>query len=342
MKTFTIGEQEQNQRLDKYLHRRLPAAPSSFLYKMLRRKNITLNGKKADGGEKLQTGDVVKFFLSDDTYAKFSGMETASSGKCSAHDSSWNEYLNAYRRINSRYSFCPILYEDRNVCLVHKLPGILSQKSAPGDISMNEWLIGYLAESGKISPESLAMFHPSVCNRLDRNTGGILICAVSLPGSQTMTALLRDRTLHKYYRMVVCGTGLGNGRITGYLRRNAKTGNTEFSSSPFPGGTYSETRFCTVDEGARLSLLEAELVTGKTHQLRAHLAASGHPIAGDVRYGDPELNEQLRRRFGIQWQMLYAVRLSFPKIEGACGALSGREFRLEMPDIYRRSVREFR
>ena len=164
MKKLIVGTNESGQRLDKYLGKTLSEAPKSFIYKMLRKKNITLNDKKADGSEKLNVGDTVTFWLSDETFDKFKGVVENMSAK--------------------RLPKPEIIYEDNQIIIMNKAPGVLSQKAAPEDVSINEMMIGWLLESGQLTKEMLQTFHPSVCNRLDRNTSGILIAGKSLPAAR--------------------------------------------------------------------------------------------------------------------------------------------------------------
>ena len=161
MKLIEVREQDGNQRLDKLLARYLKEAPKSFLYKMLRKKNITLNGKKADGSEKVQAGDQIRIFLSDETYAKLAG----------------NAVQNAPRY---PVTSLDIIHEDDHILLINKPSGMLTQKAKPSDLSLNEYMLGYLQQSGQWSGEEEGSFRPSVCNRLDRNTSGIVICGKTL------------------------------------------------------------------------------------------------------------------------------------------------------------------
>lgn len=179
MKEWRVGKGEKDQRFNKYLQRKLPDAPSSFLYKMLRKKNITLNGKKASGSELLLEGDLVTFFLSDETIAKFGGAPAAADNAASLQETNeaLEEYGRAYRQIQGRIGEGGILYEDAHILAVRKPVGVLAQKSVDTDRSMNEWFVGYLLSKGEVSASSLRQFRPSICNRLDRNTGGILLCA---------------------------------------------------------------------------------------------------------------------------------------------------------------------
>jgi 23S rRNA pseudouridine955/2504/2580 synthase len=196
MKQFYVQQNEAGQRLDKLLMKLLNKAPKSFIYKMLRKKNITLNGLKAEGSEKLAVKDEIKLFLSDETIAQFSeAVETTTV----------EEKLD-------------ILYEDKHILIVNKPLGVLSQKAEKNDISMVEYIISYLLSSGQITKEQLVSFKPAICNRLDRNTGGVLIAGKSLLGLQEMARMLKDRSLGKYYLCIVKGKVEDKKRIEGYLK----------------------------------------------------------------------------------------------------------------------------
>lgn len=331
MRKFVIGDAEQGQRFDKYVKRKLAAAPGSFIYKMIRKKNITLNGKKADEADIVKTGDEVAFFLSDETYDKFSGNSEQKTSD------GIEQYVDAYKMIGRKYRTSPIIYEDKDILIAEKKPGVLSQKAAQDDISMNEWFIGYLLESGQLSASGMSEFTPSVCNRLDRNTGGILVFAKTLSGARFLSELLRSRKLGKFYRMVVLGEIKTPGNIKAYLVKDEKT-NIVTVSETMPDESlkpqYIETAYRPVETGNGMTILECELITGKTHQLRAHLSHIGHPVAGDPKYGDDAWNDKLRQKFDIRYQMLYAVRIVFPEIQGDFDRLSGRIFELPMPTVY--------
>ena len=188
MQEFTIGKNEAGQRLDKYLGRILKEAPVSFFYKMMRKKNIVLNGTKCTGREQLSVGDSVKLFLSDETIEKFSGTQKFS--KISK--------IYPYKKLD-------IIYEDDDVLFVNKPSGMLTQKASPADVSLNEYIIGYLLHEGKINEAQLRTFRPSVCNRLDRNTSGLVLAGKSMKGSRELSDIIKNRTLEKYYITVVKG-----------------------------------------------------------------------------------------------------------------------------------------
>lgn len=314
-----ITEKEAGQRLDKYLHRLLPEAGNSFLYKMLRKKNITLNGKKADGSEKICTGDSVAIYFAQETLAKFMGKETAS------------EYEAAYRKISG----VQILYENHHILLADKPAGILSQKAAQTDLSLNEWLIGYLLESGAVTVEELAMYKPSVCNRLDRNTSGIVLCAKSLRGAQLLGELLKERTLHKYYQTYVKGTVGEEQLIEGYLRKDENRNKVYVEALATEESSYIKTAYRPIAVEGDKTLLEVELITGKPHQIRAHLASIGHPLLGDYKYGDRSWNEAYREKYQIKAQLLHAYKVVFPQLESPFEDISGRTFCAELPEIFK-------
>ncbi len=352
MRKLKVRREEREQRLNKYLLRKMPEAPSSFIYKMLRKKNITLNGKKASGSELLQEGDLVTLFLSDETILKFGGTaadENApeeASAKRQDEEREMREFLSAFRAIGGRIGKSGILYEDGNILAVRKPVGVLSQKSLPSDMSMNEWLVGYLLDEGKVSAASIRQFRPSVCNRLDRNTGGILLCAVSLQGARKMAQLLRDRSLRKFYQAVVVGRMESAGRIEGYLEKDHAANAVSFTGEKSPDresarkeGVYTKTLYRPLLTGEKFSLMEMELITGKTHQIRSHLAAAGHPIAGDPKYGDTGLGRQIREEYGIRGQMLWCSRIEFPRMEEEFEALSQRVITCDPPALYHEMIK---
>ena len=210
MKEIIVGENEQDKRFDRFLKGYLKEASSGFIYKMLRKKNITLNDKKSDGMEKLKKGDVIKIFFTDDTLNKFRGTESDSDKECPE--------LLSYKKIGELH----VIYEDDNIVLVDKPAGVLSQKSQKDDDSLNEWLIGYLLNKGDITAESLDTYRPSICNRLDRNTSGIVICAKSLVGARKMNELIKDRSVGKFYRTIVKGRVDDDFSLKGFLSKDEK------------------------------------------------------------------------------------------------------------------------
>ena len=294
MKEFIIEENEAGQRFDKYLAKLLKEAPKSFFYKMLRKKNITLNGKKATGNEKLLKGDTIKLFLSDETFDKFAGST----------------------QIARAYCELDIIYEDADIIIINKPAGMLSQPADDGESSLVEYLIGYLLKKGELTEEQLKTFKPSVCNRLDRNTSGMVCAGKSLAGLQFLSRIFHDRTLHKYYLCLVKGKLDKPAHIKGYLHKDKKTNKVTISKQEFPDSLPIETAYRPIDSNGKMTFLEVELITGRTHQIRAHLAETGHPLLGDTKYGDNEFNKQYTRH-GVKHQLLHAYRLVIPETDQA-------------------------
>lgn len=309
MKLITVHKQEEGQRLVKLLGAYLKEAPNSFFYKMLRKKNITLNGKKADGTEKLKCGDEIRLFLSDETYEKFAG-------KVQPKEKFPMAKLN-------------IVYEDSNVIFINKPAGMLSQKSVPSDVSLNEYLLGYLEKSGQWKQEESKAFRPSVCNRLDRNTSGLVICGKSMAGLQQMAALLKDRSLHKYYLCLVKGVMAESQHLEGYLLKDENSNQVKIFQKETEGAAHIITEYEPLYTEGETTLLKVTLVTGKSHQIRAHLSSIGHPIIGDPKYGDRKVNAFFRETHGIKNQMLHAWKLTFPELAEPLDNLSEKSFEAE-------------
>ncbi|SEK33263.1 23S rRNA pseudouridine955/2504/2580 synthase [Butyrivibrio sp. ob235] len=343
MREIKIDKNSTGKRLDKFLGSYFTECSMGFLFKMLRKKNITLNGKKASGKEALKEGDVISVFFSDETFYKFANKHVNALDSGSVVD----DTAAVYERAFAKFGDLEIIYEDENILLLNKPCGILSQKSEAKDLSINEWLIGYLLNRGEISKEGLATFRPSVCNRLDRNTSGLLICSKSLPGARKMANLLKDRTLHKYYRTIVIGNIVSDSHLSGYLFKDRKTNKvvlTDTKPDNEQNDLYSpvETSFKVMGHGALyisdkktiLTELEVLLHTGKTHQIRAHLSSEGHPLIGDTKYGNEQTNKIIKSEFGLKYQLLHSSRLEFPIMADDFSYLSGRIFEAELPAIY--------
>lgn len=321
MQQIVVSKNEAGQRLDKLLAKYLNEAPKSFLYKMLRKKNIVLNGKKATGNEKLVCGDEIKLFLADETISKFSSNEVVRT----------NEALQ-------------IIYEDENVLFINKPVGMLSQKAKPQDVSVTEHVISYLLEKQELTDAQLRSFKPSVCNRLDRNTSGLITAGKSLAGLQELSRLFHERTMKKYYLALVKGNVTKDSDIRGYLYKNEKTNKVEVRTEiPIDAkgkgtGAYQpiETSYRKVAGNENLTLLEVHLITGRTHQIRAHLASIGHPLIGDYKYGDANVNDRYKKAYHVQAQMLHSYRLVMPKLEGALSNLSGMCFEAELPPRFKK------
>ncbi len=315
MQSIIVSKNEANQRLDKLLAKYLNKAPKSFLYKMLRKKNITLNGKKADGSEKLSECDEIKLFLADETIEKFSEVS-----------------------VDEVEEEIQIIYEDENILLINKEIGMLSQKAEQTDISLVECIISYMLKSNQLTKEELRSFKPSICNRLDRNTSGLVVAGKTLIGLQTMAQLFKDRTIDKYYHCIVKGKVEHQQRIEGYLYKDEKTNKVSITDRPVEGADPIATEYVPLKSNDTYTLLQVKLITGKTHQIRAHLQSIGHPIIGDHKYGNRSVNELIKKQFSLENQLLHAYSLRFPELEGACSNLSGKEFIATRPTIFEKIV----
>ena len=312
MKEFIIQKNEENQRFDKYLKKLLPNASTSFLYKMLRKKNIVINKKKATGNEKLIAGDIVQVFLSDDTFAKFS-MNPELVQK---------EY-NSLKSLNVKG--LKVVFEDDEMILLNKSYNMLSQKSVPQDVSANEYLLGYMIQKGELSFEEYMTFHPSVVNRLDRNTTGLLIFGKTLNSLQKLGENIKNRSINKYYRAIVAGELTEELELKGYLLKDEKTNKVSYHETEVEGSDYIETGVKPIATQNGLTLVEIHLITGKTHQIRLHLSTIGHPILGDMKYGNEKINKKYYESHKVNHQLLHAYRLEFS---------DGRVFTAEVPGVF--------
>ncbi len=313
MKEIRIGKNQCGQRLDKFLQKYLTEAPKSFLYKMLRKKNIKRNGKRAEGSETLREGDVLTFFLSDETLEKFTGngADTVRSRRAEGAVIPRREAV-----------ILDILFENEHIALINKPPGMLSQKAAAGDVSLVEYFLEYTG-GGEMG------FRPGICNRLDRNTSGIVIGGKTLSGLQCMSELLRERKIEKYYLAAVHGVMEQKGVQQAWLKKDKKTNKVEILGQDTPGTSYIKTGYESLAADGTCTLVRIRLYTGKTHQIRSHLASLGHPILGDRKYGDGIEDSQIKR------QLLHAYELKFPELEGDFSDLSEKIFRAELPkDFY--------
>ena len=321
-----IEKNEAGQRLDKFLAKYMNEASKSFFYKMMRKKNITLNGKKCEGNEKLAEGDVVKLFLAEDTIEKFSSVQVQEVKKVDLD----------------------ILYEDDEIILVNKPAGMLSQKAKETDESLVEYLIDYLLGSGKLTESGLRAFRPSVCNRLDRNTSGIVAAGKSLAGLQMLSGVFKDRSIHKYYQCLVSGEIRDVKTVDGWLLKDEKKNQvrilTDVEAKRFGGRGGDEepkrirTKYEPIATDGRFTLLKVTLLTGRSHQIRAHLASLGHPIVGDFKYGGvSKVNPSGRT---VKYQLLHSYRLEFPKLAEPFAYLSGRVFEAPMPGYFASVLKE--
>lgn len=293
MRVLKITPQDEGQRLDKFLGKFMPEAPRSFFYKMMRKKNIVLNGRKAEGMEKLAEGDEVKLFLSDDTIEGFRHKKDLPDIKPDKLD---------------------IIFEDNDILVINKPVGMLSQKADKDDISVVEYVNAYL-RAKTAGSGGYPVFNAGICNRLDRNTSGLIVAGKTVKGLQWMNSIFRERSLNKYYLCIVKGDINSAERLDGYLTKNGNHNNVTITQYETEGSARIITEYEPLQHGSlggnTYTLLKVHLVTGKAHQIRAHLKSTGHPVAGDAKYGHKDLYQIFKREFGLRHQLLHAWRLEF-------------------------------
>lgn len=334
-------------RLDKYLGKYLKEAPTSFLYKMLRKKNIVLNGKKAAGNEILKEDDSIKLFLSDETIIKFGG--SVHSSVLSDREYSYEEADVLSEEEHAYYTFVKnlvwekeepsILYEDADILILLKPVDVLSQTAKRGDISLNEWLNRYLIQKGERVKEDYQVMKPAVVNRLDRNTSGIILAGKTLVGLRFLSALIKERRIKKYYLTVVKGIFEKKREEKAFLLKNSSHNTVKIYDNEVDGASLIQTAFTPIAFGGGHTLLKVELITGKSHQIRAHLNHLGFPIIGDGKYGLKSYNLYYRR-LGLKSQLLHSYELIFPKIDGPFSYLSERKFQADFSEKYKKILKQ--
>lgn len=319
MREINVSTNEAGQRLDKLLRKYLKNANTSFIYKMLRKKNIVLNDKKAEGKEILNLGDSVKMYFSEETFATMTGQKREEKKKFD---------IDGFRK--------HIVYEDENLLVLNKPSGWLSQSDGSGLPSVNELCLQYLMATSALTEAQLQTFKPGIANRLDRNTSGLILFGKTLPALQALAALLRDRTMEKYYLAIVCGDIDHAQRIDGYLAKDERTNRVEIRPQPFPDAVEIHTAYEPLKRSADHTVLKVHLITGKTHQIRAHLRAIGHPIIGDPKYGRKDANAYYRTHGGVKSQLLHAWELHFPgNLDGPLRNLAGQTITADPPKDFR-------
>ncbi|MCL2864339.1 MAG: RluA family pseudouridine synthase [Lachnospiraceae bacterium] len=313
MQEIVVTTQEADQRFHKMLSKYLHKAPKGFVYKMLRKKNIVLNGKKAAGNELLRTGDVIQLFLSDETIQRFS-----------------------YAGIRVIDYDLDIVFENEEILILNKAVGILSQKAKEGDVSLVEQVLSYLVETKAVDTRSLAGFRPSICNRLDRNTSGLITVGKTLAGAQAFSKMFQERSIQKYYLCIVVGTVAKKEKIQGYLYKNKSRNQVLISQEQVTDSSYIETEYIPLVSANGFTLLYVHLLTGKSHQIRAHLASCGYPLLGDYKYGRNSANAFFKKKYGLTAQLLHAHSLILPENDGVLKDLSFHKFVAAPPELFRR------
>ena len=323
-----VGKNEEGQRLDRVLEKIFVNENIGFIFKMLRKKNITLNDKKADGKERLAIGSSIKLWFSDESFEKLSG-KSLQTDKESRYDKN-------KKSIDNFKSY--IIYEDENTIILNKPSGILSQKSSFKDISINDLLLDYLG----FNENKLNTFKPSICNRLDRNTSGLMVCGKTLEGLRINNELIKNKAVSKFYLALVSGRVEKSGNISAWLYKDEKSNKVIIKERDFEGADFIQTEYKILEYFEDCTLLLVKLITGKTHQIRAHLSSITHPIIGDFKYGDAKINEKFKRKYSIKSQLLHSYRLVYPDTDisdtDTFKALKGKCFEAAYNNDFRRVI----
>ena len=326
MREILISQNEKEQKLLKLLQKYFKGQADSFLYKMLRKKNILLNGKKADGKEILQLGDIVQLYFSEESLGKL--LQERESTEKELWTQKWQS---------------AILYEDNHCILFNKPVGLLSENDGSSSFSVNSLLLSYMRTKGELSKEQEKSFRPGIANRLDRNTSGIIIFGKSLGGLQAFAKLLQSHDLEKKYYALVYGDFQKTGLQEHFLEKDKGQNKALESERGKRVKSAFEKLACVESSVGPLSLLSVQIFTGKTHQIRTQLSLLSHPIVGDDKYGDTRKNSRLRKTMPLSYQLLHAYSLRFPKLpeSSVLFSLSEKCFFAPLPKAYLEILKSF-
>ena len=313
MRIITVNKNDAGQRLDKFLSKAVKGLPTSMMYKLIRTKKIKVNRKRTEQKYILVEGDEIQLFIKEEFF------------------DSPEKDMGALERIVPKLN---ILYEDENIMLLNKRPGVLvHEDSEAGENTLIMHVKAYLCQKGEYDPYTEQSFAPALCNRIDRNTGGIVIAAKNAEALRVMNEKIKNDELTKTYLCLVHGVPKKrSAELRGYLRKDSKNNTVEVRDNEFPGAKQIITRYRVLEAYGDSALLEVDLITGRTHQIRAHMSHIGHPLVGDGKYG---VNRDERAK-GYKYQALYAYKLYFKSTdnESVLSYLEGKTFALDTDDIW--------
>lgn len=306
-----IGPNEAGQRLDKFLRKWLKDVPLSAIYKSIRKGDVKVNGKKAKEKYSLIEGDI---------------LET--------REITSTEKKEKFNRINN--DFLKITYEDENMLLVEKWPGVLVHSdSKKGEPTLTDYVLSYLYDKGDYSPEKEITFTPAPCNRLDRNTSGIVIYGKNYESLKLLNEMIRERKIKKYYQAMIQGR-IQDGLYQAYISKDESENISKIYDEPRKGTKKISTNVKMIQSCGTFSLVELELITGRSHQLRAHLSHLGNAIVGDSKYGTNKLNSFFINKYGLNYQFLYAYKLVFKDCPEKLSYMENKTIAESLPPIFKK------
>ena len=304
MVTLIVKKEESGQTLEKYTKKILSQAPISFIYKLFRKKDVKVNGRWQDKKYLISEGDEVKIFVTDEQLEQFKSQKEI---RASENISNW------------------IVYEDDNILIINKPRGVLVQKDSSDDVALDEMVLNYLQFNGK----SLSAYKPAPAHRLDRNTAGLVVFGKNIQTLRELADALNDKKqVSKRYLALVKGDIDKDGEIAFPLEKNAKNCRVYVNEN----GKPSLTRYKVIKRINGFTLLEVELLTGRTHQIRVHMSHIGHPVVGDSKYGDYALNKELEEKYGFKNQFLVAYQICFNHLNNNLKYLSGKHIEIDLPE----------
>ncbi len=316
MKDLKVHQNDANQRIDKYLKKILVHAPSSMLYKMLRKKDIKVNGKKIDGKYIVKENDIVSLFLHDDKFLEYTKEKTV---------------------YDLEITF-DVLYEDDQILVVNKPAGLLVHEDINESVNtLSNQVLCYLDKKDELDLRRENSFLPGPVHRLDRNTSGIVIFGKTLDAIQTLNEMIKQRhCIEKKYRTIVLGKIDKEQYLENHIVKLADEARVKLVKSNHPGALIMKTVVKPISSNNKYSEIEVSLITGRMHQIRIHLASINHPIIGDSKYGDFKANTDIQKQTGLKHQLLHACSITFVKPLGKLGYLKDKEIISELPKQYKK------